>query len=185
MLSLSVRVSSCVLLRLVHSHLRCSPAVVVPSSPVCLFRTFLAVPLQCRVQVWFEMSGAAARASCFPEGTYRLLSHSGASSQALYEIAKDVDRTFPGHSFFDSADTMAALQVCSSPPSPCISPPFYCFPTRVGNPAKTPTENFSGCFWAVSCVRGSLSMPFKGTICWGFVVVNWWLPAPTVRHCCS
>ena len=62
-------------------------------------------------QVWYEISGAAARAALFPSDFYTRLSTTGASSQALYEIAKDIDRTFPGHAFFDDAATMAALQV--------------------------------------------------------------------------
>ena len=86
-------------------------------------------------QVWFEMSGAAAKAQRFPSDFYarladstpppqvnpRSVSHvvtifcinccdAGLGGQVVEDIRKDLDRTYPGHTFFEHASNVKALK---------------------------------------------------------------------------
>jgi hypothetical protein len=56
------------------------------------------------------MSGAAARAHKFPPHFYEDLLKMGAPLEVSEDIVKDIDRTFPGHTFFEHDVNMGALQ---------------------------------------------------------------------------
>jgi Rab-GTPase-TBC domain len=62
------------------------------------------------LQVWFEVSGAAARAQKFPPRFYDDLLKTGAPVDVSEDIVKDIDRTYPGHTFFEHEVNMGALQ---------------------------------------------------------------------------
>jgi hypothetical protein len=68
------------------------------------------IPAAYRPVVWWELSGGHAKAALHPPGYYASLTAVRPSSEALYAIAKDLDRTFPGHPFFESRAGVEALQ---------------------------------------------------------------------------
>jgi Rab-GTPase-TBC domain len=67
------------------------------------------IPVAYRSTIWYEVSGAHAKAALHPPGYYATLCNMKASPEALYAIAKDVERTFPGHEMFESAKGIQSL----------------------------------------------------------------------------
>lgn len=68
------------------------------------------IPTAWRCAVWLELSGAAARSEQFPPDFYSRIADLGPSPEVMAEITKDIDRTFPGHVYFDSVKTMQGLR---------------------------------------------------------------------------
>jgi hypothetical protein len=68
------------------------------------------IPVAFRGAVWQELAGVRARRRQFPTNYYtQLLTR---ESLAAEDIAKDIDRTFPGHDFFESIDGQESLRRC-------------------------------------------------------------------------
>ena len=68
------------------------------------------VPVAYRPIVWWELSGGHAKAALHPPGYYQSLLATPPTAEAAYAISKDLDRTFPGHAFFESKAGVASLQ---------------------------------------------------------------------------
>jgi hypothetical protein len=80
-----------------------------------LERTFLellkrGIPVAFRGAVWQELAGVRARKRQFPTDYYQQLLQR--ESAAAEDIAKDIDRTFPGHDFFESTEGQESLRRC-------------------------------------------------------------------------
>jgi TBC1 domain family member 6 len=68
------------------------------------------IPAAFRPAVWWELSGAHAKAALHPPGYYAGLCTLAPAPEAKYALDKDVDRTFPGHPVFDSRAGLASLR---------------------------------------------------------------------------
>jgi hypothetical protein len=68
------------------------------------------IPTAYRSSIWFELSGGHAKAALHPPGYYQSLTKRKTPAEAAYAIGKDLDRTFPGHSMFESKEGIAALR---------------------------------------------------------------------------
>lgn len=68
------------------------------------------IPAAFRPAVWYELSGAHAKASLHPPSYYASLTAQTPSQDSAYAIAKDIDRTFPGHPLFESKAGIASLR---------------------------------------------------------------------------
>jgi len=66
-------------------------------------------PAAFRASIWFELSGARAKAALHPTGYYASLLRKLPDAAAAAALAKDVDRTFPGHAFFADPAGLACL----------------------------------------------------------------------------
>jgi hypothetical protein len=66
-------------------------------------------PAAFRASIWFELSGARAKAALHPSGYYASLLCKRPDAAAAAALAKDVDRTFPGHAFFAEPAGLACL----------------------------------------------------------------------------
>jgi hypothetical protein len=66
-------------------------------------------PVAFRASIWFELSGARAKAALHPRGYYSSLLCKSPDAAAAAALAKDVDRTFPGHAFFAEPAGLACL----------------------------------------------------------------------------
>ena len=67
------------------------------------------VPVAFRSAIWWEVSGARAKAAMHPASYYDRLAVAQPPADVAYAIGKDIDRTFPGHVFFESDKGQAAL----------------------------------------------------------------------------
>jgi hypothetical protein len=61
------------------------------------------VPAAFRPSVWWELSGAHAKAAMHPSYYYERLCTHAPPADVAGAIGKDIERTYPGHAFFDSA----------------------------------------------------------------------------------
>lgn len=68
------------------------------------------IPAAYRPAVWYEISGSHAKAALHPPGYYTALTLMKPSPEAAYAIQKDIDRTFPGHAYFESEAGLASLR---------------------------------------------------------------------------
>jgi len=68
------------------------------------------IPVAFRASVWWEVSGAHAKASQHPPYYYKRLTAHSPPPDVLSAIGKDIERTFPGHALFDSAKGQAELR---------------------------------------------------------------------------
>ena len=68
------------------------------------------IPAAYRGALWWQLSGGHAKQALHPPGYYNaLVTQLKPAAEAAYAIGKDVDRTFPGHTFFDTASGQASL----------------------------------------------------------------------------
>jgi hypothetical protein len=68
------------------------------------------VPAAFRAAIWYEMSGAHAKAALHPPSYYARLCEHKPRPESSYAISKDLDRTFPGHPAFDSRAGLESLR---------------------------------------------------------------------------
>lgn len=68
------------------------------------------VPAAFRAAVWYELSGAHAKAALHPPAYYAQLCATRPPPDAAYAIAKDLDRTFPGQTLFDKRSGTDSLR---------------------------------------------------------------------------
>lgn len=88
------------------------PAKVTEQYTATLTRLVLhgGIPAAFRAAVWYELSGAHAKAALHPPGYYAQLCSLRPPPDAAYAISKDLDRTFPGHSVYDKRAGTDALK---------------------------------------------------------------------------
>ena len=88
------------------------PAKVTEQYTATLTRLVLhgGIPAAFRAAVWYELSGAHAKAALHPPGYYAQLCALRPPPDAAYAISKDLDRTFPGHSVYDKRAGTDALK---------------------------------------------------------------------------
>jgi hypothetical protein len=68
------------------------------------------VPAAFRPAIWWELSGAHAKAAQHPPYYYTRLQAHAPAPDVVSAIGKDIDRTFPGHTLFESLRGQAALR---------------------------------------------------------------------------
>lgn len=68
------------------------------------------IPAAFRPALWWELSGAHAKSALHPPGYYSSLTQLTAVHESSYAIAKDIERTFPGHPQFESRTGVLALK---------------------------------------------------------------------------
>jgi hypothetical protein len=68
------------------------------------------IPAAFRPALWWELSGAHAKSALHPPGYYASLTQLTAVHESSYAIAKDIERTFPGHPQFESRTGVLALK---------------------------------------------------------------------------
>ena len=68
------------------------------------------IPVAFRPTVWWELSGASAKAALHPPAYYERLAIAKPTPEVLSEIDKDIDRTFPGHAAFETVKGQESLR---------------------------------------------------------------------------
>lgn len=67
------------------------------------------IPEAYRPAIWWELSGGHAKSKLHPKNYYHSLLQFNPDAEVRTSIAKDISRTFPGHSYFDSLKGKQAL----------------------------------------------------------------------------
>lgn len=68
------------------------------------------VPAAFRASIWWEMSGAHAKAAMHPSYYYARLTEHAPPPEVLTAINKDIERTFPGHALFEGVKGQNSLR---------------------------------------------------------------------------
>lgn len=117
------------------------------------------IPAAFRPALWWELSGAHAKAALHQPGYYEALLTQAPAQEAAYAINKDVERTFPGHPQFESRAGIEALRrvlLAFSVHNPEVG---YCQSINFLAGFLLLLLSESQAFWALDCLVNELLPP--------------------------